>query len=139
MLTEQELEQVERTISDVEQRTSGEIRVHIDSFCKIDPYQRGVDIFHELRMYETQERNGVLIYIDFTHRKFAIVGDEGIHKKVGDEFWENAKAELLNEFKNSNFSIGVCNSVMVLGEKLAEYFPNSDSDLNELSNKVTTG
>ncbi|MFY7944170.1 MAG: TPM domain-containing protein, partial [Crocinitomicaceae bacterium] len=78
MLTNQELEQVERTISEAEKKTSGEIRVHIDSFCETDPYQRGVDIFHELRMNETEERNGILIYIDFTHRKLAIVGDEGI-------------------------------------------------------------
>jgi uncharacterized membrane protein len=89
-------------------------------------------------MHETKERNGILIYLDFTHRKLAIIGDVGIHEKVGNDFWEDTKTELINEFKNSNFLNGVCKSVLILSEKLANYFPDSDSNSNELSNEVTT-
>lgn len=138
MLNNEELKQIEQLISEGEQKTSGEIRVHIDNSCETDPYQRGVQVFHELKMHETKERNGILIYLDFTHRKLAIIGDVGIHEKVGNEFWENTKTELINEFKNSNFLNGVCKSVLILSEKLANYFPDSDSNSNELSNEVTT-
>jgi uncharacterized membrane protein len=89
-------------------------------------------------MHETKERNGILIYLDFTHKKLAIIGDIGIHEKVGIEFWERTKADLINEFKSSNFLQGICNSVSLLSEKLSSYFPNTDSNTNELSNEVTT-
>lgn len=138
MLTNTELKQIEELISEGEKRTSGEIRVHIDNTCEIDPYQRGVQIFHELKMQETKERNGILIYLDFSHRKLAIIGDVGIHEKIESEFWEKTKEELINEFKSSNFLNGVCNSVKILSEKLVAFFPSSDSDSNELSNEVTT-
>jgi uncharacterized membrane protein len=138
MLTNTELKQIEELISEGEKRTSGEIRVHIDNTCEIDPYYRGIQIFHELKMHKTKERNGVLIYLDFTHKKFAIIGDLGIHEKVGSEFWENTKTELVKEFKNSNFLNGVCNCVEILSDKLSTFFPLKDSDTNELSNEVTT-
>jgi uncharacterized membrane protein len=138
MLNTSELKEIEKLISEAEQNTTGEIRVHIDNSCEIDPYERGVQVFHELKMHETKERNGILIYLDFTHKKLAIIGDIGIHEKVGNEFWELTKVDLINEFKSSNFLQGVCNSVTLLSEKLSSYFPNTDSNTNELSNEVTT-
>jgi uncharacterized membrane protein len=138
MLNQEELKEIENLISHAEQKTTGEIRVHIDNKCEIDAYQRGVEIFHELQMHNTKERNGILIYLDFSHRKLAVIGDIGIHEKVGSDFWENTKTELITKFKNADFFDGICKSVTLLSEKLIAFFPSSDSDSNELSNEVTT-
>lgn len=138
MLNKEELKEIERLISQAEKKTTGEIRVHIDNTCEIDAYQRGVEIFHELKMHETKERNGILIYLDFSHRKLALIGDIGIHEKVGNEFWESTKTELISKFKNNDFFDGVCKCVEILSDKLTAFFPSSEKDSNELSNEVTT-
>ena len=70
--------QIEQAIKEAELDTSGEIRVHIESKCTSDPLQRAVYIFNYLKMYNTQARNGVLIYVAVESRKFAIIGDAGI-------------------------------------------------------------
>jgi uncharacterized membrane protein len=139
MLEKEDLEQIKKAIETAEQNTSGEIRVHIDESCDKDAFERGVEIFHELNMHETQLRNGILIYIDFTHRKFAIVGDKGIHEHVGEEFWISTKDLMLAQFKQQNFLLGVVESVQIVGEKLSAYFSASDSNPDELSNQVTVG
>ena len=139
MLTQDELNQIEQSVSLAEMKTSGEIRVHIDSSCETDAYKRGLEIFQELEMHKTELRNGILIYIDFTHRKIAVIGDKGIHSKVNSEFWVAINNDLIKQFKTENFLNGILQGVKILGEKLEEYFPRNISNADELSNKVTIG
>jgi len=139
MLSQEDLKEIEKAVSLAETKTSGEIRVHIDNKCEIDAYERGLKIFQELEMHKTKLRNGILIYLDFTNRKLAIIGDKGIHDKVGIEFWEITKTNLINQFKTENFIHGIIQSVKILGEKLEKYFPSTMSNPDELSNEVTVG
>src|SRR5258705_9474175 len=86
--TSEQREHIVEAIQSAERRTSGEIRVFVESRCSyIDALDRAVEIFQSLKMYETAERNAVLIYVALKDRQLAVFGDAGIHQKVGDEYW----------------------------------------------------
>ena len=88
-------------------------------------------------MHETKERNGVLIYLAFNDRKLAILGDEGIDKKVANDFWDSTKEQLILDFKNNQFIPGIIKSINEVGVRLKEYFPHQVDDIDELSNEIT--
>jgi uncharacterized membrane protein len=137
MLTASEKEEIQESIRLAELKTSGEIRVHIDKKCDSDPFEKAVSVFNKLKMYETHERNGVLIYISFSDRKLAIIGDEGINNVVPTDFWESTKNELIFRFKRNEFTQGIIDAVTEAGKQLQQYFPVKLDDKNELSNEIT--
>jgi uncharacterized membrane protein len=138
MLTAREKEEIQESIRLAEGNTSGEIRIHIDKKCETDPMERAIAVFNKLKMYETQERNGVLIYVSFTDKKLAIIGDHGINEVVPTDFWESTKNELIFRFKRNEFAQGLIDAVTEAGKQLKEYFPIKIDDKNELSNEITT-
>jgi uncharacterized membrane protein len=137
MLTASEKEEIQECIRLAELKTSGEIRVHIDKKCDSDPFEKAVTIFNKLKMYQTRDRNGVLIYISFSDRKLAIIGDEGINAVVPTYFWESTKNELIFRFKRNEFAQGIIDAVNEAGKQLQQYFPVKSDDKNELSNEIT--
>ncbi|MBM3186454.1 MAG: TPM domain-containing protein [Bacteroidetes bacterium] len=137
MLTASEKEEIQESIRLAELKTSGEIRVHIDKKCDSDPFEKAVTIFNKLKMYQTRDRNGVLIYISFLDRKLAIIGDEGINNVVPTDFWESTKNELIFRFKRNEFAQGIIDAVNEAGKELQHYFPVKSDDKNELSNEIT--
>jgi uncharacterized membrane protein len=138
MLTAREKEEIQESIRLAEGNTSGEIRIHIDKKCETDPMERAIAVFNKLKMYETQERNGVLIYVSFTDKKLAIIGDHGINEVVPTDFWESTKNELIFRFKRNELAQGLIDAVTEAGKQLKEYFPIKIDDKNELSNEITT-
>ena len=128
-----------KAIESAELNTSGEIRVHIESSCKSDPVERAIFIFNKLKMFQTKERNGALIYIAFKSRKFAIIGDTGINAKVSANFWDEVKNKLLNYFASGDIVSGLTLAIYMTGEKLKEYFPYQKDDINEQSNEISFG
>jgi uncharacterized membrane protein len=137
MLTASEKEEIQECIRLAELKTSGEIRVHIDKKCDSDPFEKAVTIFNKLKMYQTRDRNGVLIYISFSDRKLAIIGDQGINSVVPSDFWESTKNELIFRFKRNEFAQGIIDAVNEAGKQLEQYFPLKSDDKNELSNEIT--
>lgn len=128
-----------KAIESAEFNTSGEIRIHIESSCKSDPVERAIFIFNKIKMFQTKERNGVLIYIAFKSRKFAIIGDTGINAKVPEDFWDDVKEKLLNYFALGDIVSGLTLAIYMAGEKLKEYFPYQNDDINEQSNEISFG
>ena len=128
---------IQEAIQKAEELTSGEIRVHIDKNCSGEPLKRAIEVFNKLKMHETKERNGVLIYLAFNDRKLAILGDEGIDKKVANDFWDSTKEQLILDFKNNQFIPGIIKSINEVGVRLKEYFPHQADDIDELSNEIT--
>lgn len=124
-------------IGDAEKMTSGEIRVHVTPKCGRDVMREAAKVFNRLEMYKTRHRNGVLIYVAFESRKFAILGDAGINKVVPENFWENEKDVLLEYLKQNDPATGLCKVIASVGEKLKEYFPIEEDDENELSNEIS--
>ncbi|MEX1189315.1 MAG: TPM domain-containing protein [Bacteroidia bacterium] len=138
-LNHQEEEKIVAAIGQAEKLTSGEIRVHIESVCKGDPLDRGANVFFDLKMNETRDRNGVLIYIALKDRKLAILGDSGINKVVPDGFWDQTSKLMVDHFKREEFARGIEQAVLMAGEHLQKYFPLKDDDTNELSNEISKG
>ncbi|MGI9543063.1 MAG: TPM domain-containing protein [Cyclobacteriaceae bacterium] len=128
-----------QTIADAERTTSGEIRVHLERHCNEPVLDRAVEVFANLHMHQTKDRNGVLIYIAYQDQMFAIIGDAGINTRVEDDFWEREKDLLSQHFKQGQFTEGICKAISLIGERLQEYFPYRPDDQNELPNEVSKG
>lgn len=138
-LTSEEEKEIVEAIGIAEKNTSGEIRVHIEKENSIAPIDRAVAVFHQLNMEKTKERNGVIIYVAVKSKHFAIYGDEGIHDKVGDDFWDTTKDIMMTHFKMGNFKQGLIDGVLKAGEQLQKHFPHHDDDTNQLSNEISIG
>jgi uncharacterized membrane protein len=95
-------------------------------------------VFEELKMHETELRNGVLIFIAFSNHKLAIIGDKGINELVPSNFWDSTRDVMIQLFKEGQFTAGISAAVKEAGIQLAEYFPLQEGDVNELSNKIST-
>jgi uncharacterized membrane protein len=139
--TEEDKSRIVDAVRQAELRTSGEIRVFVESHCKyVDAMDRAVEIFHQLEMTKTKERNAVLIYVALKDRQLAILGDEGIHQRVGDEYWNKEVKEMIREFNKENHADGIVNCIRHLGEDLSTYFPyDSGTDKNELPDDIVFG
>ena len=130
---------VNDAITAAEKKTSGEIRLFIEDQCKGDVLDRSAFLFKELKMHETNERNGVLFYLAMKSRKFAILGDAGINAKVPGDFWEAIKKEMQQHFVSGDFAKGITMGISMAGDALQKYFPNKKDDKNELSNEIVFG
>ena len=138
-LTKEEEQEIVSAIGIAEKNTSGEIRVHIEKQTSIATIERAVEVFHQLQMEQTKERNGVIIYVAIKNKQFAIYGDKGINEKVGIDFWDSTKEIMQNHFKNGNFKQGLTDGILKAGEQLKTHFPFQDNDTNELSNEISIG
>ena len=134
----QEKEIVEAIIQ-AEKQTSGEIRVHIEKTSNGDVDERAHNVFHLLKMDETELQNGVLIYVAVEDRSFVICGDKGIDKVVPENFWNKTKEVIENQFKNGDFKNGIMEGVLMAGEQLKHFFPFTNNDRNELDNEISKG
>ena len=123
-------------IREAEQKTSGEIRVFISHKKIENPIGTAQAAFVNLGMTKTRERNGVLIFVAPRTRRFAVIGDEGVHQRCGDEFWQTLATEMSGHFKESQFNEGVIYAVRTAGALLAEHFPHRPDDANELPDSV---
>jgi uncharacterized membrane protein len=128
---------ITEAIQAAEKKTSGEIRVSVSPFFygKIRPVAEKA--FRRLGMARTRERNGILFFIVPARRRFVVLGDEGIHAKVGQEFWKRIAAALSERFQEGDFTGGLIKGIEEVGEHLAEHFPfNPLTDVNELPDDV---
>jgi uncharacterized membrane protein len=122
-----------------ENKTSGEIRLAVESRCKSTALERAAYYFHRLGMQNTALRNGVLIYIAVDDHQFAIIGDQGIDRKVPPQFWENTKDLMAHHFRQGNIVQGLIVGIENAGEQLSQYFPSAPDDINELPNDILFG
>jgi len=138
--SEKEQEDIVLAIRTQEKRTSGEIRVFVESRCRfVDPVDRAVEVFTSLNMGKTEHRNGVIIYIAYKDHQLAIYGDQGIHEKLGEEFWNTEVAKILHAFNSEHFSEGIIHIINDVGNALYIHFPYDRSDKNELPDDIVFG
>ena len=138
-LTKKEEQEIVEAIRMAEKNTSGEIRVHIEKTTSKVPFDRALEVFHELRMDETQLQNGVLFYFAVENKSFAICWDKGINNLVSDDFWDCTKDKMTEQFKAGKFKQGIVDGILNAGDQLKKYFPWAEGDTNELSNEISKG
>jgi uncharacterized membrane protein len=140
LFSSEEKAQITAAIQAAETRTSGEIQVHIENHCKADVLDRAAEVFETLKMYQTKDRNGVLIYLAVLDHKFAILGDKGINSVVPKDFWEVTKDVMTSHFRQGKFTQGLIEGIHLAGEQLRDHFPyDQTGDTNELSDEVSFG
>ena len=130
-------------VETAELNTSGEIRLHLerdvptDEPIAGDAYRQARQVFARLGMHATEAHNGVLVYLAVRSRRFAVVGDEALHTKVGDAFWTDVVENMRQHFAQDLFAEGLAAGIIQIGEKLREHFPYQADDVNELPDEIS--
>ena len=139
--TDEEKQSIVDAVRIAEQRTSGEVRVFVESHCRyVNAIDRAVEIFENLQMQRTELRNATLVYVAIKDRQLAVFGDEGIHQKVGNEYWAHEVVKMINAFNRDNIAEGIRQCVLNIGEALAMHFPyDRGTDKNELPDDIVFG
>ena len=137
ILNNEEDRHIVEAIRQAELNTSGEIKVHIENHCRGEVVERSLVVFNRLKMNETKQRNGVLIYLAVKDHKFAILGDEGINNVVEDNFWDDIRDMMATKFKQGRFAEGLEQGIKCCGEKLKAYFPYQSDDVNEIPDEIS--
>ncbi|HET9130708.1 MAG TPA: TPM domain-containing protein [Terriglobia bacterium] len=131
---------VKEAIARAENRTSGEIMVSVAPIFWGSVEKAAQKAFVRLGVDHTKEKNGVLIFVVPGRKKFVVLGDSGIHAKVGQDFWEDVAAQLSGHFRNGDFTGGLVRAIYVIGEKLGLHFPyDAATDVNGLPDDVDFG
>jgi uncharacterized membrane protein len=139
-LTRLDHDRIVASIRNAEAKTSGQIRVYIKrGEFNGDPLLEAQSQFQRLKMEKTSERNGVLIFVMPRAQKFAVIGDEGIHQKCGNEFWDRVVASMRAHFKSANFTEALVEAIEEAGKALALHFPSKGAPQNELPDDVVEG
>jgi uncharacterized membrane protein len=133
-------DRIKQAIREAERRTSGEIRVSVSPLFWGDVRKAAEKAFERLGMSATKDRNAVLFFVVPTRRKFVVLGDSGIHEKVGEEFWHHLVRTLSEKFKKDDFTAGLVAGIEAVGEHLAKHFPSHTAHgTNELGDDVDYG
>ena len=141
LLSPENNKRIVEAIKSCEQLTSGEIRIYMESKNPlVSTLERATEIFTNLQMHTTKQRNAVLLYVAVKDREVALFGDEGIHQQVGTDFWNNQIAQMISHFKENNLTDGIVKCIAEVGSVLVEKFPyNSSEDKNELPDDIILG
>lgn len=139
--TKEEKASIVEAIQLAEQRTSGEVRVFIESRCRfVDPLDRAKELFERLKMHQTDQRNATLVYVAVKDKQAAVFGDAGIHEKVGQKYWEDEVNKMMISFREQHLADGLIQCIKDIGEALYYYFPyNKTTDKNELPDDIVFG
>jgi uncharacterized membrane protein len=130
---------IERAIAEAEQTHAGQIRFAVESSLGLQPVLKGqtarkraIDVFSQLRVWDTEHNNGVLIYLLLADRDVEIVADRGVHAKLGQATWDAVCREMETAFRQGKFKEGVLAGIRSVGAHMAKHYPHSGSKSNEL-------
>ncbi len=133
-------DRVKAAIAAAEKQTSGEMRVSVSRFFYGSVRHAAERAFDRMKMRDTKDRNGILFFVVPSRRRFVVVGDEGIHQKVGQEFWDKLVAAMAGDFREGRFNEGLIRGIEECGRLLAEHFPYQGvRDVNELPDDIDFG
>ncbi len=139
-LSKLEHDEIVKAIRDAESKTSGEIRVFIQrGEIKDEPLLAAQKRFHRLGLHKNAHRNDVLIWVAPRAHKFAVVGDEAIHQKCGDELWQRLIEKMREHFRNEKFTDALVDTIHDIGESLAAHFPRGSTSTGSQPDEVIEG
>ena len=136
-LSSKDEKKIIKAIQKAEKNTSGEIRIHIEFESSTNHFDKALEVFEQLEMHKTKDRNGVLFHVSPTDHSFTIIGDEGINNATPDDFWDEIKNDVLKHFKKEHYVKGLCEGIKKTGKALKKYFPHQKDDTNELPDEIS--
>jgi len=119
-----------------EKKTSGQIRVFVSHHKVVNAVSAAQRHFLRLGMDRTRGHNAVLIFVAPKSRQFAIIGDQAVHERCGEEFWKRVAGEMTEYFRQSQWTRAIVHGVATAGSVLAEHFPSEPGGGNELPDRV---
>ena len=129
-------EEIKKAIQKAEMECSGEIRVSVSRFFWGSVEKAARKAFVRLGMDRTELRNGILFFVVPSRKRFIVLGDEGIHREVGQEFWDKVAEAVSGYFRKGHFTEGLVHGIREVGERLKKHFPHAVDDVNELPDEV---
>lgn len=136
-LTNQQIASLVEAIQSAEDHSTGEIRVHIDSNTEDQMAKTAFEVFRELCMDKTADRNAVLFHVNFEKKYLTIIGDIGIHEKVNQSYWDHLHDYITAEFAKGNYYKALKSAILETGIELKRHFPVEGENPNQLSNEIT--
>ena len=140
VLSDADFEAISASIADAESQTSGMIKVHLERRVHGhhgDALDRAKDVFARLQMHQTVERHAVLIYLALEDRKLAVIGDRGIHDRVGDAYWASIRDHMVASLRAGAPREALVGAVDRVGRALREHFPRRPGDVQDSSDDLT--
>jgi uncharacterized membrane protein len=136
-----EKQKIVAAIQAAEKKTSGEIRIYIEDRCRfVDPLDRAAELFWSLKMDHTVQQNAVLIYVALKDHQYALYADAGIHRKLGQAFWETEVKQMQRHFISNHLAEAIAEVISDVGTALQEHFPyQNDLEKNELPDDIIFG
>jgi len=135
-LSQQQMNRVAEAVAAAESSTSAEVKVVVLRHCWVDIREKAKRLFYKHQLHRTKDRNAVMILLVLANREFLVYGDQGIHQRVGEEFWGSVRDTMLETFRSGDLTEGLCKGIACVGEQLARHFPRGDDDVNEISDEV---
>jgi uncharacterized membrane protein len=133
---------IENAIAEVERKHAGQIRFAVETALEIKPLfanlsarERAIEVFSQLRIWDTEQNNGVLVYLLLADRKVEIVADRGVHNKLGQNIWDVICKEMETAFRQGKFEEGICNGIRQVGSHLEHHYPQDGTKINELPDR----
>lgn len=136
------MDRIAASIAASETRHGGEIRFAVEASLELLPVLRGmpareraVQVFGNLRVWDTEANNGVLIYLLLADHDVEIIADRGIHAKVGEKGWEDVCRLMEQAFRQGRFEAGAIQGIEAVGRLLEKHYPGTAGDRNELADR----
>ncbi len=136
------LSAIEQAIKASETAHLGEVRFVVEGaldgaplFSGQSARERAIDLFSQLRMWDTEHNNGVLIYLLLADHDVELVADRGIHAKAGSHEWEAICRDMETAFKTAHFEAGVVRGIQAVTRQLTKHFPAQTGSRNELPDR----
>ena len=138
LLSRAEQRDVVDAIAKAEARTSGEIKVHVETRCRGgNALARAAELVKKLGLTKAKHRNGVLLYVAVGDRKFAVIGDQAVHDRATQALWDEVARGLGDAFRKGAYREGLVDAVRRVGDVLAAHFPPTPDDSHPVSNEIT--
>jgi uncharacterized membrane protein len=136
MLSREELDRLAVKIAAAEQLTSAELRVVLTKSTWFGIRSKAHKLFRRYGLHNTAQRNAVMILVDTRSRELLIYGDDAVHQRAGDAFWNDVRDAMLEELRAGRLSEALATGIRLVGEKLALLFPAEGNDRKALANDV---
>ena len=133
----QTLDAIEAAVRDCETRHPGEIRFAVEGALPLlrvaaglSPRERAAEVFAQLRVWDTEHNNGVLIYLLLAEHRIEVLADRGIHRRAGAERWAQVVARMGEAFRAGQFEQGLMTAIDTIDALLVEHFPLAAGEAN---------
>ncbi len=130
------LDAIEQTVAAGEKTHRGQVRFAVEAeltfsqlWADVSPRERALEVFSLLGVWDTEENNGVLIYVLLADRKVEIVADRGVHQHVGNERWRAICKEIELHYRKDDFRSGSISGIEKIAVELAHYYPVRPGDI----------